>query len=260
MKDRISALLTRPHIAWAMGAALLVAIALLLWQTFSPLDPASRLRQGERAAIEAVVHDYILEHPEIIPEAINRLQTRAISNLLDANRKDIETPYAGAWAGAKDGDVILVEFFDYNCPYCKVMHGELQQLLAQDKKLKIVYRDYPVLGETSMEAAMASLSAARQGRYPAFQKYLLSVKGQVTAEHIVAAVRAAGMNELQTAQDMRSSALRAELQKNRELGSALGLTGTPSYVVGNSILSGAKSHEELRKAIADVRTARKKAS
>lgn len=257
MKNRITALLTRPGVAWATGLLALVFLALLLWQMFSPLDPASRLRKSERAAIEAVVRAYILEHPEIIPEAINRLQSRAITQLLDANRKEIETPYAGAWAGAKDGDVILVEFFDYNCPYCKVMHAELQKLLAQDKKLKIVYRDYPVLGETSVDAAMASLSAARQGRYVAFQKQLLSIKGQVTQEAIVEAVRAAGMNEMQTAQDMRSEALRTELQKNRELGSALGMTGTPSYVVGHMILSGAKSHEELAKAIAEVRAARK---
>ena len=254
----MTALLTRPTVAWGLGIAALLLLALLLWQMFSPLDPASRLRKGERAAIEAVVHDYILEHPEIIPEAINRLQTRAISQLLDANRPEIETPYAGAWAGAKDGDVVLVEFFDYNCPYCKIMQPELQKLLAQDKNLKIVYRDYPVLGETSVDAAMASLSAARQGRYAAFQKHLLAIKGQVTQEAIVEAVRAAGMNELQTAQDMRSADLRNELQKNRELGSALGMTGTPSYVVGNQILSGAKSHKELAKAIAEARALAKK--
>ena len=258
MKDRITQWLTRPTVAWAAVFLALFFLGLLLWQMFSPLDPASRLRKDERAALEAVVRDYILAHPEIIPEAINRLETRAISQLLDANRKEIEDAYAGAWAGAENGDVILVEFFDYNCPYCKIMHSELQKLLAKDKKLKIIYRDYPVLGDTSVDAAMASLSAARQGRYAAFQKYLLSVEGRISQADIVAAVRAAGMNEMETAQDMRSPDLRRQLQKNLTLGSALGMTGTPSYVVGNRILSGAKSHEQLAKAIAEARAQKKK--
>ncbi len=238
-----------------LGALVLAAIA------YAALGarPASRddaTLGASRGSIEELVRNYILENPEIIPEAINRLQQREVAKLLDSNRAEIETPFAGAWAGDEDGDIVLVEFFDYNCPYCKVMHDEVQRLLADDDDLKVVYRDFPVLGAVSDEAALASLSAAKQGRYAAFQKRLLTARDRLSHEAVVAAVRAAGLDEMKTAADMRAPALKAEIQKNLELGRALGLTGTPTYIVGNRILSGAVGHDELKKAIAEARALR----
>ncbi len=241
-------------IALALGALVLAAIGFAALGV-RPAAVADSSLGASRGSIEAVVRDYILEHPEIIPEAINRLQQREVTKLLDSNRAEIETPFAGAWAGDKDGDVVLVEFFDYNCPYCKVMHGEVQRLLADDDDLKVVYRDFPVLGAASDEAALASLSAAKQGRYAAFQKRLLTAPDRLSHEGVIAAVRAAGLNEMQTAADMQAPALKAEIQKNLELGRALGLTGTPTYIVGDRILSGAVGHDELKKAIAEARAA-----
>src|SRR3546814_18464552 len=113
--------------------------------------------------METVIRDYLLSHPEIIPEAVKRLQERQVSDVIETNREAIETPFEGAWAGAKDGDVVLVEFFDYACPYCKASVADVKRLLAEDPKLKVVCRDLPVLGDNSREAAVASLPAARQG-------------------------------------------------------------------------------------------------
>ncbi len=206
-------------------------------------------------ALELAVKDAILANPEVIPEAINRLQQREVEKLLASNREAIETPFAGAWTGAKDADVVLVEFFDYNCPYCRQSVADVERLLAEDPKLKVVYRDMPVLGPDSERFARASLSAAEQGRYRGFYSNVFRGQGALSQERLIRSVRAAGLNEAQVATDLSSKAIEAEIRKNLDLGRALGLTGTPSYVVGNRILSGAVGYEELKAAIEEARKA-----
>jgi protein-disulfide isomerase len=208
---------------------------------------------ADKAAIEKIVRDYILEHPEIIPQAMERLQNREVTQLLENNRKEIETPFASAVAGNPDGDVSLVVFFDYACPYCRQGHKDVARLAAEDKGLKIVYRDFPVLSPASDEAAMAALSAAQQGKYTRFHDTMFETPGKVSHERTVAMVRSAGLDEMRTAKDLQSPALKAEIKKNLELGRALGLTGTPSYVVGNEILSGAVGYDRLKAAVAKAR-------
>lgn len=247
--------------AWewvAMATVLVVAAGGLLFaangSTTAPAG-SDQFSRPQRAAIDAMVREYILEHPEIIPEAINRLQEREVGKLLDSNRTEIETPYASAWAGNPNGDVVLVEFFDYACPYCRASKADVDKLLAEDKRLKVVYRDFPVLGPASDEAAMASLSAARQGKYKAFHSAMFA-GGRPSHERVVSTVRQARLDERQTARDIASSALKTEIQKNLDLGRALGLTGTPAYVIGDRVLPGAVGYDELKKAIADARAKR----
>lgn len=211
---------------------------------------------GYRTAIETIVREYILAHPEIIPEAMARLQSREVTRLLDTNRKEIETPFAGAVAGNPRGDVSVVVFFDYACPYCRQGHGDVLALAKADPQLRIVYRDFPVLSPASDEAAMASLSAAQQGKYAAFHNAMFEAPGRVAHERTIATVRAAGLDEMKTARDLASPALKAEIRKNLDLGRALGLTGTPSYVIGNRILSGAVGVEALKAAVAEARAAK----
>ena len=235
-------------IAWAVAAVVLagVAGAALAAGTAAPIAT-------DKAAIEKIVRDYILSHPEIIPEAMTRMQTREVTRLLDSNRKEIETPFAGAVAGNPDGDVSVVVFFDYACPYCRQGHADVTKLAASDPGVRIVYRDFPVLSPASEEAAMASLSAAQQGRYTKFHNAMFESPGKVAHERTIAMVRGAGLNETQTAKDLNAPALKNEIKKNLELGRALGLTGTPSYVVGNQILSGAVGYDKLKEAVAAAR-------
>ena len=263
IKARLAALRARLRARgikdWMIMAAavVLVAAAALIAAPKSDLPPAGadQFTAKQRAAIEAVVEQYILDHGDIIPKAMQRLQDREVTKLLDSNRAEIEAPFAGAWAGAKDGNVTLVEFFDYNCPYCRASHPDVQRLLAEDKTLKVVYRDLPVLGPASDEAAMASLSAARQGRYAAFHDAMITGP-RPSHERTVMVVRQARLNEVQTARDMGAPALKAEIKKNLDLARALGVTGTPTYVVGNKILSGAVGYAELKKAIGEARARR----
>jgi protein-disulfide isomerase len=241
---------TRVRALWAMAAVLAAGFA---GAVLAAGTTGSTVASGDRAAIEKIVHDYILAHPEIIPEAMTRLQNREVSQLLESNRKDIETPFAGAVAGNPKGDVSVVVFFDYACPYCRQGHADVARLAAEDKGIRIVYRDFPVLSPASDEAAMASLSAAQQGRYERFHNAMFETPGKVSHERTVAIVRTAGLDEMRTAKDLQAPALKAEIKKNLELGRALGLTGTPSYVVGDRILSGAVGYEKLKEAVAAAR-------
>jgi protein-disulfide isomerase len=203
-----------------------------------------------------MVRQAILADPQIIPDAINRLQQMEVEKLLASNRTAIETPFAGAWAGAEDGDVVLVEFFDYNCPYCRQSVADVDRLMKEDPKLKVVFRDLPVLGPDSERFARVSLSAAEQGRYRRFYADVFEGQGALTQERLIRHVRAAGLDEARVASDLNNKAIAAEVTKNLELGRALGLTGTPSYVVGNRILAGAVGYDELKKAVAEARAAK----
>lgn len=211
----------------------------------------------DKAATERIIHDYILAHPEIIPEAMAGMQSRDVARTLKTNRVEVETPFPGTVAGNPNGDVTIVEFFDYACPYCRVAHNDLKRLIAADPKLRVVYRDFPVLSEASGEAAMAALSAAKQGKYIALHDRLFEAEGKVDRERTVALVRAVGLDERRVAADFANPAFKAELKKNVDLGRALGLTGTPSFIIGDRILSGAVGYEKLAVAVAAARAGKK---
>ena len=235
------------------------------------LTPAPRAESGGRVKtdftpaqekqIDALGRQYILDHPEIIPEAVTELQRREVVKVLNSYRDQIETPFPGAVAGNPKGDVTLVEFFDFRCPYCRRSHAVMKELIASDPNLKVVYRDLPILDQQGAEplsrrAALMALAAARQGRYLEMHDAIFSVEGRVTQEKLVAAARKAGVNEKRLATDMNDRSLEQELNKNLQLGGTLGLSGTPTYIIGDQIISGAVSIDDLRDAIAKTRSSR----
>jgi protein-disulfide isomerase len=145
-------------------AGVAIGVAAMLWFR----GPASDARIGE------VVHNYIMENPEVLPEAMAELTRREASQAIGPRRAEFETPYGGAWAGAADGDVVLVEFFDYACGFCRQSNAAIDRLLAEDKGLKVVWRELPVLGPDSQQAAFASLAAADQGRFRQYYSALFA--------------------------------------------------------------------------------------
>jgi protein-disulfide isomerase len=248
-----AALLPPTAVHWGWWAAGLGMGTLLATVALTVVRPAEAAPPRADKATAAMVREAILADPQVIPDAINRLQQMEVEKLLASNREAIETPFAGAWAGAEQGDVVLVEFFDYNCPYCRQSTADVDRLLKEDPGLKVVFRDLPVLGPDSERFARASLSAAEQGRYRRFYTDVFRGQGSLTQERLIRHVRAAGLNEARVAQDLNSKAITEAVTQNLELGRALGLTGTPSYVVGNRILSGAVGYDELKQAIAEAR-------
>jgi protein-disulfide isomerase len=203
------------------------------------------------------VRRYLLSHPEVLPEAMEVLQTReaarqdrALAPMLDRHRAALETPFHGAWAGARQPDVILVEFFDYACGYCRASNAHVDRLLREDPRLRVVWREFPVLGPASEQAAVASLAAARAGRYRQYYDALFAA-GRPGEATIAAARQAAALGEVAIDDEARR-----ELQRNNEIAQAIGAQGTPTFVVGDRVLHGAVGYEALRDAIAAVRRAR----
>lgn len=207
---------------------------------------------SEQKRIETVVRDYLLTNPEILPEAMDRLRAKQNASLVAESGEALTKPFAGAWMGAKDGDVVLVEFTDYNCGYCRASMPVVERLIAEDPKLKVVFRELPILSDSSVDAAQAALAAADQRKYAAFHTALFA-SGPVTNETIAAAQAKAGIDTAAAAAVAKSGAVRAELEANHALFRKLGATGTPSWVVGDELLQGAVGYDALKKAIADAR-------
>ena len=206
------------------------------------------------AASGHIVRSYILEHPDLLPEAMGRLEARELAKVVRANRAIIETPFEGGWAGARDGDVTLIEFFDYACPYCRHSNGDVDRLLKEDPKLKVVWREWPVLGPNSEAAAQVSLAAAASGRFKPFHDALFAA-GPPSPEAIAKAQQAAGVPADAVARVKADPAVAREVERNRQLATALRASGTPTFVVGDRVLQGAVGYAALKRAIAQAREA-----
>src|SRR4051812_48445705 len=204
-------------------------------------------RTPGREAAETVVREYILAHGEILPEAMDRLQQRRAAESVGRHRSVLEQPYHGAWAGAADGDVVLVEFFDYACPYCRATNADVDRLLSDDPHLKVVWRELPIISTNSQAAAYASLAAARQGRFRAFHDRMFAL-GRPTDALIAQAAAEAGV-----ARDGETPEGRAELARNLDLARAINTNATPTFVIGNQVLQGALGYETLKQAVARAR-------
>ncbi len=226
--------------------AVLGAVAVLAFDRASP----SALGGADKARVERVVRDYVLAHPELIPEAMQRLQDRESAKAVKAVRGDVVEPFGGAWTGNPRGDVTLVEYFDYNCGYCRAALPLLKQLVQRDPKLRIVYRELPILAESSRAAARASLLAASQNKFSAFHDALYA-GGPVSDATIAAAAARAGV-DLRQAPAFKAKA-DAEIARNMKTAAQLGLSGTPSWVVGDRVLAGALPIEDIEAAIKAAR-------
>lgn len=201
----------------------------------------------DKAAIEKIVREYILEHPEILPEAMQRLQEREVGKAVNANRKQIETPFAGGWEGAAQPDVTIVEFFDYACGFCRQSVADIDRLLKEDPKLRVVYREFPVLGAESDAAARVSLAAAKAGKYSEFHRALFAA-GRLDAATVTKVARSLGIDPQGAVTEAP-----AEITANLSLQRALDLRGTPSWVIGNKVLGGAVGYDALKAAVAEAR-------
>jgi len=203
----------------------------------------------DRIAIERVVHDYILAHPEILPEAMERLRANDSRAQLAGIRGAVEKPFPGAVLGNPQGKVTLVEFTDFACGYCRQSVPDVEALLREHPELRIVIRELPILSPESADAARWALAAAEQGKYAAFHKAMFAA-GRPSAATIASAAQTAGLDMARAAITAAAPATEAELKRNIEFARQLGFQGTPSWIAGDQMLSGAVGKEGLAKAIA----------
>lgn len=219
------------------------------------------LDAGQVQAIEQIIKDYLMENPEIIIEAVQAYQEKR--KIADQNRqRDVVASLSSALLddpdspviGNIDGNVTLVEFFDYRCPYCKKIAPELQEVLATQKDVRLVMKEYPILGPESVSGARAALAAARQDKYEEFHFALLSSPGDMSERHIMAIAEQVGIDTKRLRQDMESEEIDAMLARNRELANALGITGTPALVIGDQVIPGAINLQTLMSLISQERS------
>ncbi len=207
---------------------------------------------NEKVAIESVVRDYILAHPDIIPEAMNRLQANGAAKQIAAQRDRIETPFAGAVLGNPQGAITLVQFTDYACGYCRQSVSDIAALVAAHPDLRVVVRELPILSRESEQAARMALSAAGQGHYAAFHEAMFGGEKPAQAS-IAAAAQKAGIDARAAGPVAASTAVTNELAGNVALAKELGITGTPAWVIGDRLLIGAVGRQALETAIAETR-------
>ena len=206
----------------------------------------------DKAAIEQVVRDYLLENPEILPEAMQRLQQREAQKQLASSGDDLEKAFPGAVLGNPAGSVTLIEFTDYACGYCRASVPEVEALIAANPDLKVVTRELPILSPASADAARWALAAAEQGRFEAFHKAMFAA-GRPDGQSIEQAARAAGLDLDRARRTAAEPRIEAELKQNLTFAQQLRIDGTPAFVVGDQMLAGAVGREVLQNAIDEAK-------
>lgn len=207
---------------------------------------------GQKAAVEQVVHDYILEHPEVLPEAIDRLRDKQSARQLAGISDKLATPYPGAVMGNPQGKVTLIEFSDFACGYCRQSEPVLAELIKANPDLKVVIRHLPIIAPTSPAAAAMGLAAAKQGKYLVFHQAMFAA-GRTDQASVDAAARSVGLDLAQARADAQRPEVRAELEANVDYARQLGFNGTPAWIIGDRILQGAVGHQPLAEAIVAAR-------
>jgi protein-disulfide isomerase len=213
---------------------------------------AAGISDKERAATEAIIRAYILEHPEILPEAMAVLQKRETEKRLGSAGSALTKAFAGAVGGNPNGAVTLVEFTDYSCGFCRASVADVKKLIASDKDVRVVYREVPILSPASRSAAEWALAAAIQGKHTAFHDAMFAA-GPPNDQNIRAAAARAGLNLAQAEKDAASPAVKAEIEGNLAMMQQIGFSGTPTFIVGSQMLEGALGYDALSAAIKKAR-------
>lgn len=198
------------------------------------------------------VRAYLLEHPEVLPEAMARLQERETGKLVAQHRDAVFTPYPGMVGGNPNGDVTVVTYMDYACGYCRASLPEIERLTAADAGVRIVYRELPILSADSRNAAAWAIAAAEQGKYLPFHTALFAA-GRPTEAAVATAAAKVGLDVARARRVAESPATAAELDKNLRTAGSIGMTGTPAWVIGDRVVSGAVPYDQLVDAVKAAR-------
>jgi protein-disulfide isomerase len=244
-----------------IGLAGIAAVVLLaLASAGTAQDSPSTAQQEERMG--EILRTYLLKHPEIIEEAMQALRERRAAEAaaktaqaLKEHRDELLADPMSPVAGDPDGKVTVVEFFDYNCSYCRAAGPVVTELLQGNSDVRFVYKEFPTLAASSRFAAQAALAARRQSAelYTVFHDSLMKATGRLSEDGVVQIAREAGVDVDRMRADMEDPAINKSIDGNIELARAIGVTGTPTFIIGDAILVGAKPLQQIESAIADAR-------
>jgi protein-disulfide isomerase len=238
----------------------MAAAAVLMAFSIATPAHARNFADENRADIERIIKEYLMAHPEVLQDAANELEKRQVAAeakrqvvALRQNQDALFNSPHQVTLGNPRGDVTMVEFFDYNCPYCKSALPDLVQLLKADPKLKLVLKEYPVLGQGSVEAAQVSIAVRMQDKsgekYLAFHQKLFGGRGPADKARALAAAKEAGLDVDRIEKDLGSDEVRETLKESLSLADAIGIDGTPSYIIGPDVVTGAQDFASFKQKV-----------
>ena len=237
---------------------LLPVLALAAVPAMSRADDA--LTQAQTDQVNKLIHDYFMNNPKALIDAIahaeasmkqdEESQTKA---LIQSHREELEQDPTSPVIGNPKGDETIVEFFDYRCPYCKVTAPTLQTLIGQDQKVRVVMKEFPILGKESVFASRVALVARKHGKYAEFHEAMFALKTKVDDDRTLEVAKSVGLDPAQVKKEAESPEIDAILKHNYDLAKTLDITGTPSFVIGDTLLPGAVELKDFQDAIAAVR-------
>ncbi|RJF81979.1 DsbA family protein [Azospirillum cavernae] len=222
---------------------------------------SAAMDDAQRAAIETVIRDYLMKNPEVILQAVESLQQREkvaeaerAKKALAENQQALTHNAADPVAGNPQGDVTVVEFFDYQCGYCKAVQADVQRLIKDDGKLRFVFKELPILGPASVIASKAALASRAQGKYLEFHNALMAQRGQIDEDVILRLAKSVGLDTDRLKKDMESREVLSAIAANQTLAENLGIHGTPGFVFGGDLVPGAIKLDEMKRLVATARS------
>ncbi len=220
------------------------------------------LSAGQKAEVKAVIAEYLKENPKVVIDAIQawqaheaELEAQQRAEAVKELQQEAAHTTSPVWGNPK-GDVTVIEFFDYNCPYCKRAFPSVKNLVAEDGNIRIVMKEFPVLGEASVYAAKAALAAQKQGKYVEFHDAMMSNSGRLSPEGVDATAKQVGMDVARMKEDMKSPDVSQELQEVQVWAQRLGVNGTPAFVIGERLVPGAIDGSRMQALVKKARQAK----
>ena len=242
--------------------ALLLIGALFVALPTSPAWAESLSAPGQ-PPLDKAIEQYLRSHPEVIEQALQSLDVRRqedekirVAQAIATHQEELLWDPASPVSGNLNGDVTVIEFFDYRCGYCKRAASAVTQLQQDEPGVRVVYKDFPILGEASVFAARAALAAREQGKHQAFHEAMLAAENELSKEEVFAIAQHVGLDTKKLEADLHASDWQRVLDRNRTLAKMLGISGTPGFVVGNEVYPGAPELSSLKALVAQVRSKR----
>ncbi len=247
----------------ALCAALIGGGALLAAAATSPsriAAPGTATATGDQRIVGKQIREYLIANPEVLVEAMQELERKqdtqrdaVAQKAIGQHKAELLSDPDAPFSGNANGDVVIVDFNDYQCPYCKRAHQAVKQVVGADSKVKVVYKDLPILGEPSRIAALAALAAGKQGKHAAMHDALMEFGGKLDRARILELAASVGLDMALLEKDMEDPKFKQLIDRNMALAGALGGRGTPAFVIGDQFVPGAVDAAALKQLIADAR-------
>lgn len=228
----------------------------------APTAAASSFTPAQKQELQSLIRDYMISNPAVMQEALEAMQkhmqdeqARKMESAVTENLAALRDPAGLPVGGNPNGDVTIVEFFDYNCGYCKSSQPLVESVIGEDKNIRFIYREFPILSQVSLTAAEAALAANMQGKYLQMHEQLMTYSDHLTEEDIYRIAGEVGLDVAKLRTDMKSDAVQTEIAKTRALAQSIGIRGTPAFIIGTKLFPGALDKDGMTSAVAAARSA-----